>query len=80
MDDLGYSKPLVAYLPALLGGLSTENILAGAGGAANLGLILLIAIAAVPYRGRIADAGRSLFVRPEPGHFRHGAHAGSANS
>ncbi len=48
-DRGGYAQPLIAYLPALMIGLSGENILAGAGNAANLGLILVIAFAGIPY-------------------------------
>jgi hypothetical protein len=51
-DPNGNSKPLLIYLPAFLGGLSTENIIAGAGHAENLGFILLIGIAAISHRAR----------------------------
>jgi hypothetical protein len=49
-DKRGYARPLLAYLPAFLAGLSTENMLAGAGYAANIGLLFLIALASVSHR------------------------------
>jgi O-antigen ligase len=49
-DDRGFSRPLLAYMPAFLAGLSTENILAGAGHAANMGLLLLLALASASHR------------------------------
>lgn len=51
-DPNDYSKPLLIYFPALIGGLSTENIVAGAGHAENIGFVLLIAIAAISHRSR----------------------------
>jgi O-antigen ligase len=52
-DRLGHSRPLLIFIPAFLGGFSTENILAGAGHAENLGFVLLAAMAAVSHRKRI---------------------------
>ena len=49
-DTAGYAQPLVAYIPAFLLGLTGENMLAGAGNAANLGLILLISFASISHR------------------------------
>lgn len=46
----GDAQPLLAYLPAFLLGLTGENILAGAGHAANAGVILLIAFASISHR------------------------------
>ncbi len=45
-----YAKPLVAYLPAFLMGLTGENILAGAGSSVSVGFLLLIAFASVAHR------------------------------
>jgi O-antigen ligase/polysaccharide polymerase Wzy-like membrane protein len=49
-DRLGYSKPLVIYLPAFALGLSGENIIAGAGNAVSVGLLTLIAFASISHR------------------------------
>ncbi len=51
-DRLGYSRPLLIFMPAFLAGFSTENILAGAGHASNIGFVLLAAMAAVSHRRR----------------------------
>lgn len=59
IDQAGNAQPLVAYLPALVLGLTGENILAGAGTAANLGLILLIAFANISHH----DARRYALFR-----------------
>ena len=47
------ARPLLIFIPAFLAGFSTENILAGAGHAENLGFVLLAALAAVSHRKRI---------------------------
>jgi O-antigen ligase len=52
-DRLGHSRPLLIFIPAFLCGFSTENILAGAGHAENIGFVLLAALAAVSHRKRI---------------------------
>ncbi len=51
-DPNGNAKPLLIYIPAFIGGLSTENVLAGAGHAGNIGFVLLIAVAAAAHRIR----------------------------
>jgi hypothetical protein len=45
-----YAKPLLIYLPAFTVGLSGENIIAGAGNAVSVGLLMLIALAGVAHR------------------------------
>jgi O-Antigen ligase len=52
-DRLGHARPLLIFLPAFLAGFSTENILAGAGHAENIGFVLVAALAAVSHRKRI---------------------------
>ncbi len=52
-DRLGHARPLLIFLPAFLAGFSTENILAGAGHAENIGFVLLAALATVSHRKRI---------------------------
>jgi hypothetical protein len=52
-DRLGYARPLLIFIPAFLAGFSTENILAGAGHAENIGFVLLAALATVSHRKRI---------------------------
>jgi hypothetical protein len=52
-DRMGYSRPLLIFIPAFLAGFSTENVLAGAGHAENIGFVLLAALAAVSHRKRI---------------------------
>ncbi len=49
-DRGGYSKPLLIYLPAFALGLSGENIIAGAGNAVSVGLLVLIALASISHR------------------------------
>jgi O-antigen ligase len=56
VDGVGYAKPLLSYVPAFCIGVTGENILAGAGHAENIGILLLIALASIAYRTR--------FVRP----------------
>jgi len=58
-DRLGHARPLLIFLPAFLAGFSTENVLAGAGHAENIGFVLLAAMAAVSHRKRI-------FYLPKP--------------
>jgi hypothetical protein len=53
MDRLGHARPLLIFIPAFLAGFSTENILAGAGHAENIGFVLLAALAAASHRKRI---------------------------
>ncbi|HZS56622.1 MAG TPA: O-antigen ligase family protein [Bryobacteraceae bacterium] len=62
-DKVGYAKPLLIYLPALLVSLSGENIIAGAGNATSIGFLLLLGFAAsaYSYRVRVVDP---LFVSP----------------
>jgi len=50
IDPRGYAQPLLIYLPAFVLGLSGENIVAGAGNAVSVGLLLLIALASVSHR------------------------------
>jgi hypothetical protein len=57
VDGVGYAKPLLSYVPAFCIGVTGENILAGAGHAENIGILLLIALAGIAYRTR--------FVRPQ---------------
>jgi hypothetical protein len=45
-----YAKPLLAYLPAFALGLTGENIIAGAGNAVSVGLLVLIALATMAHR------------------------------
>jgi hypothetical protein len=52
-DRLGHARPLLIFLPAFLAGFSTENVLAGAGHAGNIGFVLLAALATVSHRKRI---------------------------
>jgi hypothetical protein len=40
----------LTFIPGILGALSTENFLAGAGTAGNIGIVVLIALASVAYR------------------------------
>ena len=49
-DRGSYSKPLLIYLPAFALGLSGENIIAGAGNAVSVGLLVLIALASISHR------------------------------
>jgi hypothetical protein len=49
-DKYGFAKPLFIYVPAFCIGVSGENIIAGAGHAENVGLLVLIGIAAVAHR------------------------------
>ncbi len=49
-DRLGYAKPLLIYLPAFTLGLFGENIIAGAGNAVSVGLLVLIALASISHR------------------------------
>jgi len=68
-DRLGHARPLLIFIPAFLGGFSTENILAGAGHAENLGFVLLVAIAAVSHRRRIVYLPASIpipYVMSDP--------------
>ena len=55
-DRAAHAQPLLIYLPAFLIGLSGENIPAGAGGAVNLGLILLIALPSISHREALRNA------------------------
>ncbi len=52
-DRFGHARPLLIFIPAFLSGFSTENVLAGAGHAENIGFVLLAALAAVSHRKRI---------------------------
>lgn len=49
-DPTGYASPLLIYLPAFVLGLTGENILAGAGNAVTVGLLMLIAFASIAQR------------------------------
>jgi O-antigen ligase len=49
-DKFGFAKPLFIYVPAFCIGVSGENIIAGAGHAENVGLLLLIGIAGIAHR------------------------------
>ncbi len=66
-DKSGYSRPLLIYLPAFLLGLAGENIIAGAGNAVSVGLLILIALATISHRRtRRASAMRDPRYRREP--------------
>jgi O-antigen ligase len=45
-----YARPLLAFIPGILGALSTENFLAGAGTAGNIGIVMLVALVSVAYQ------------------------------
>ena len=49
-DHSGYAKSLLIYLPAFALGLTGENIIAGAGNAVSVGLLMLIAFASISHR------------------------------
>jgi hypothetical protein len=68
-DRLGHARPLLIFLPAFLAGFSTENVLAGAGHAENIGFVLLAAMATVAYRKRILYLPTSIpipYIRSDP--------------
>jgi hypothetical protein len=68
-ERLGHARPLLIFLPAFLGGFSTENVLAGAGHAGNIGFVLLAALAAVSHRTRIVYLPASIpvpYVQSDP--------------
>ena len=69
-DHLGHARPLLIFLPAFLCGFSTENILAGAGHAENIGFVLLVALATVSHRKRIMYLPRSTPVPYVPAEMR----------
>jgi O-antigen ligase len=54
-DSFGFAKPLFIYVPAFCIGVSGENIIAGAGHAENVGLLMLIGIAAIAQRRPLAS-------------------------
>jgi hypothetical protein len=56
-DRYGFAKPLFVYVPAFCIGVSGENIIAGAGHAENIGLLLVIGIAAIAHR-QVSSANR----------------------
>lgn len=58
-DRVGYSKPLLAYLPAFALGLTGENIIAGAGNAVSVGLLVLIAFSSISHRHSARSASFS---------------------
>ena len=49
-DSIGYAKPLLIYVPALLVALGGENFVAGAGNAANIGFVMLLGYATLAHR------------------------------
>ncbi len=68
-DRLGHARPLLIFLPAFLCGFSTENILAGAGHAENIGFVLLAALATVSHRKRVMYLPASVpvpYVQSDP--------------
>ena len=68
-DRLGHARPLLIFLPAFLAGFSTENVLAGAGHAENIGFVLLAAMAAVSHRKRVLYLPKSTpipYVKSDP--------------
>jgi hypothetical protein len=68
-DRRGHARPLLIFLPAFLAGFSTENVLAGAGHAENIGFVLLAALAAVSHRKRIFYLPKSVpipYVQSDP--------------
>jgi hypothetical protein len=70
LDHLGHARPLLIFLPAFLCGFSTENILAGAGHAENIGFVLLTALATVSHRKRIMYLPRATPVPYVPNDLR----------
>jgi hypothetical protein len=73
--DSDYAKPLFTYLPAFVLGLSGENIIAGAGNAVSVGLLLLIAFASISYRKAetsvpLRQSGRLRSYAPSARRFR----------
>ncbi len=58
-DNFGFAKPLFIYLPAFCIGVSGENIIAGAGHAENIGLLLVIGIAGIAHRVTAPAHGRA---------------------
>jgi O-Antigen ligase len=68
-DRLGHARPLLIFIPAFLCGFSTENVLAGAGIAANIGFVLLAALATVSHRKRVMYIPTSVpisYLKPDP--------------
>jgi len=51
-EAAAYAKPLVVYLPAFVLGLTGENIIAGAGNAVSVGLLVLISLATISHRAK----------------------------
>ena len=49
-DKYGFAKPLFIYVPAFCIGVTGENIIAGAGHAENIGLLLVIGLAGMAHR------------------------------
>jgi len=70
-DKYGFAKPLFVYVPAFCIGVSGENIIAGAGHAENVGLLLVIGIAAIALRVSQTSKQRTA----QPMHFPAGAFA-----
>jgi O-antigen ligase len=58
-DKYGFAKPLFLYVPAFCIGVSGENIIAGAGHAENIGLLMVVGIAAIAHRIKPAPQQRS---------------------
>jgi hypothetical protein len=71
LDKQGFAKPLLIYLPAFCIGVSGENIIAGAGHAENIGLLLLIGIAGMAYRVAKPAASGESGAREERFQFSH---------
>jgi O-antigen ligase/polysaccharide polymerase Wzy-like membrane protein len=51
-EAAAYAKPLVVYLPAFVLGLTGENIIAGAGNAVSVGLLVLISLSTISHRAK----------------------------
>jgi O-antigen ligase len=58
-DKYGFARPLFLYVPAFCLGVSGENIIAGAGHAENIGLLMIIGIAAIAHRIRQTQPQRA---------------------
>jgi hypothetical protein len=73
-DKYGFAKPLFLYVPAFCIGVSGENIIAGAGHAENIGLLMIIGIAALAHRVRPAQRPR-VAVQRQYSRYQAGAFA-----
>jgi hypothetical protein len=67
-DNLGFAKPLFIYVPAFCIGVTGENIIAGAGHAENVGLLVLIGIAAMAHRANQKTGQNTSRQNLQPSH------------